>query len=172
MRDAGHELQAVVGLSLQPMTVADLDRVMAVEAASYAFPWTRGNFVDSLAADYAAGVLLNAGGELLGYFVAMPGVDELHLLNITIAPAARGHGHASRLITALCRLGRARAARQIWLEVRRSNDSAQAVYRHLGFADVGVRKNYYPAPAGRREDAVLMSRRIGATDTEPGDALV
>lgn len=154
------------------MTIADLDRVMAVEAASYPFPWTRGNFVDSLAADYAAGVLLDiAGGELLGYFVAMPGVAELHLLNITIAPAARGHGHASHVIAALRRLARARSAQQIWLEVRRSNHSAQAVYRHLGFSEVGVRTNYYPAPAGRREDAVLMSLRIGATDTEPGDAL-
>ena len=61
-------------------------------------PWTRGNFIDSLAAGYAAQVLHGAHGELLGYFIAMEGVDELHLLNITVAPAAQGkraqHGHS------------------------------------------------------------------------------
>lgn len=156
-------------LCLRSMRTTDLDRVMAIEVASYAFPWTRGNFIDSLAADYAARLLLDADGEPLAYFVAMPGVDELHLLNITVAPAARGRGHASRLITALAGIGRARGAAQVWLEVRRSNQLAQSVYRHLGFDEVGVRKSYYPAPAGRREDAVLMSLKIGATDAEePG----
>ena len=74
--------------TLLTMHAAHLDAVMAIEAGAYAFPWSRGNFVDSLAAGYDARVLYDEQGEILGYFVAMAGVDEMHLLNITVAPSA------------------------------------------------------------------------------------
>jgi ribosomal-protein-alanine N-acetyltransferase len=147
---------------LVPMTVAQLEAVLAIEAAAYAFPWSRGNFIDSLAAGYPARVLVDARGALLGYFVAMGGVDEMHLLNITVAPAAQGRGHARVLIDALVGLCRAQPAGELWLEVRASNGHARAMYQHLGFAQVGVRKGYYPAPFGRREDAIVMSLKIAA----------
>ncbi|MEP7101873.1 MAG: ribosomal protein S18-alanine N-acetyltransferase [Burkholderiales bacterium] len=146
------------------MTVAQVDAVMAIEAAAYAFPWSRGNFIDSLAAGYPARVLHGARGELLGYFVAMGGVDEMHLLNITVAPAMQGRGHARTLIDALIVLCQEHRARELWLEVRASNAKARAMYEHLGFAQVGVRKGYYPAPFARREDAVVMSLKLGAND--------
>jgi len=104
--------------SLLPMNASQLDAVMAIETAAYTFPWSRGNFIDSIAAGYAAQVLVDAQGELLGYFVAMGGVDEMHLLNITVAPAAQGRGHARFMIAALVALCRAEAARELWLEVR------------------------------------------------------
>ena len=148
--------------ALLPMTVAQLDAVMAIEAAAYAFPWSRGNFIDSLAAGYPAHVLHGARGEVLGYFVAMEGVDEMHLLNITVAPAVQGHGHARTLIDALIALCHRHKARELWLEVRVSNERARAMYLHLGFAQVGVRKGYYPAPSSRREDAVVMSLQFDA----------
>ena len=66
------------GPALQPMSSLHLDAVMAVEVAAYAFPWSRGNFIDSLAAGHPAWLLMDADGALLGYFVAMFGVDELH----------------------------------------------------------------------------------------------
>jgi [ribosomal protein S18]-alanine N-acetyltransferase len=149
---------------LLAMTLAHLDEVLAIEAAAYAFPWSRGNFVDSLAAGYAARVLLDASGAMLGYFVAMAGVDEMHLLNITVAPAVQGRGHARTLIDALIALCHEHRARELWLEVRASNAKARAMYQHLGFAQVGVRKGYYPAPFARREDAVVMSLKLGAND--------
>jgi ribosomal-protein-alanine N-acetyltransferase len=157
--------------ALQPMTVALVDAVMAIEVAAYAFPWSRGNFIDSLAAGYAARVLRGARGELLGYFVAMAGVDEMHLLNITVAPAAQGRGHARVLIDALTALCREQQARALWLEVRASNARARAMYERLGFAQVGVRKGYYPAPFGRREDAIVMSLKFDAADAGASDAL-
>ena len=159
-------------LQSRPMRPGDLDAVMAIETACYPWPWTRGNFTDSLAAGYPALLLVDAAGGLLGYFVAMAGVDEMHLLNITVAPAAQGRGHASRLLAALARLCRERRAVQLWLEVRQSNDRAQAVYRHLGFTRVGVRKGYYPAGAGRREDAVVMSLPIRLEGEGAVDAVV
>jgi len=152
---------------LRPMTVPALDGVLELELAVYPFPWTRGNFVDSLAAGYTAWTLNHVDGDLVGYCVAMPGVDEMHLLNITIAPAARRRGHARRLLGELARLCRARGASRLWLEVRESNGDAREVYLRLGFAQVGRRKAYYPAPDGRREDAIVMSLDLageGATD--------
>jgi ribosomal-protein-alanine N-acetyltransferase len=145
---------------LHPMTVAHLDAVMAIEASAYAFPWTRGNFIDSLAAGYPARVLVGARGVVLGYFIAMSGVDEMHLLNITVAPAAQGRGHARTLMSALTALCRDHAAAELWLEVRASNAHARSIYERMGFVQAGHRKGYYPAPFGRREDALVMRLRL------------
>lgn len=151
---------------LLPMTVKQLDAVLAIELQAYPFPWTRGNFIDSLAAGYHAQVLHGSHGELLGYFIAMEGVDELHLLNITVAPAAQGHGHARFMLDELCALGRSRGAHQIWLEVRGSNQRARSIYERYGFRHIGLRRGYYPAsrdeyPNGR-EDAIVMSLSLEA----------
>jgi ribosomal-protein-alanine N-acetyltransferase len=151
---------------LLPMVWAHLDAVLAVEASAYSFPWSRGNFVDSLAAGHVARVLLDVSGAVLGYF-AMRGADEIHLLNITVAPAAQGRGHARVLIDALLALCRAERVRELWLEVRVSNERARAMYERRGFVRVGLRKGYYPAAAGRREDALLMSLKLD--DAEPGE---
>jgi [ribosomal protein S18]-alanine N-acetyltransferase len=168
---AGERPDASDARVLAPMTSAHLEPVMAIEAAAYAFPWTRGNFIDSLVAGYPARVLLGTQRQLLGYFIAMPGVDEMHLLNITVAPAEQGRGHARCMIDALIALCREHAARELWLEVRESNERARAMYLRLGFTAVGVRKAYYPAPFGRREDAVVMSLKIGAAVQGSNDAL-
>jgi ribosomal-protein-alanine N-acetyltransferase len=138
----------------RPMTVSDLDAVCAIEASAYGFPWSRGNFIDSLAAGYLAEVL--EAETIIGYFVALPGVDELHLLNITIAPRWQGQGLGSALLDAVQAHARARAFATLWLEVRASNHRARALYARRGFAEVGLRRAYYPAVGGR-EDAILMS---------------
>ena len=143
--------------SFMPMGHADLAEVLAVEQLAYEVPWSQGNFIDSLAAAYEAQVVRDADGVLLGYFLAMKGVDEMHLLNITIAPSHQGQGLASCLLDAVCACCRAQACTQLWLEVRMSNLRARAVYARYGFAEVGLRRAYYPALNGVREDAVLMS---------------
>jgi [ribosomal protein S18]-alanine N-acetyltransferase len=149
-----------------PMTVRQLDDVLAIEAESYDFPWTRGNFIDSLAANYFARVLHGEHGELLGYLVAMEGVDELHLLNITVSPRARHCGHAVFMLDELVAFARSRDAQQLWLEVRESNQRARNIYERYGFRQVGLRRAYYPAersthPTGR-EDATVMSLNLDA----------
>ncbi|MBS0435918.1 MAG: ribosomal protein S18-alanine N-acetyltransferase [Proteobacteria bacterium] len=150
---------------LLPMSLLHLDAVMAIEAGAYPFPWTHGNFVDSLAAGYDARVLYDDQGAILGYFVAMAGVEEMHLLNITVAPRAWHQGHGRFMLDALEALCRERGARQLWLEVRVSNERARAIYRRRGFAEVGRRKGYYPDAHGKREDAIVMSLGIeGAGD--------
>ena len=148
-------------LQLRTMTTLDLDAVMAIEGQAYSFPWTRGNFVDSLAAGYRAEVLAGRGSGIVGYFVAMPGVDEMHLLNLTVAPAWQRQGLARRLLDALEERCRDAALPMLWLEVRASNERARQLYRRRGFAEVGVRRGYYPAPQARREDAIVMRLDLG-----------
>jgi ribosomal-protein-alanine N-acetyltransferase len=140
----------------EDLTVARLDAVLAVEQRAYAHPWTRGNFIDALAAGYQAQALM-AGEELLGYFIAMLGVDEVHLLNITVTPEHQRQGWARVLLDALAVWSRARGAQWLWLEVRTSNQRAQDLYQTFGFRRVGERKRYYPAADGQREDALVMS---------------
>lgn len=139
---------------LRRMTLADLDAVMAIEARCYSFPWTRGNFIDSLAAGYHAQVL-QEHEELIGYLVAMAGVGEMHLLNITVAPHAQRRGLARRMLDALQQHCLQTQLPLLWLEVRASNHRARALYARRGFEEIGLRRNYYPASGGR-EDAIVM----------------
>lgn len=143
------------------MALTDLDAVLAVEARAYGWPWSRGNFIDTLAAGYLAEVLEDRDAGVIGYFVAMTGVDELHLLNVTVAPEWQGRGHGSALLETVVAYGRDQGLASLWLEVRDSNHRARALYARRGFAEVGLRRGYYPA-AGRREDAVVMRLALAA----------
>lgn len=145
--------------TMRPMQVTDLDMVMAIEAVAYSHPWTRGNFVDSLAAGNQTWLRLDADGHCIGYCVAMPGFEEMHLLNITVAPHAQRRGHARAMLQAVCEACRAQRHDTLWLEVRQSNDGARQLYGQFGFETVGLRRDYYPAGPGQREDAVVM--RLG-----------
>jgi len=143
---------------LLPLAADRLDALMAIEVQAYAFPWTRGNFIDSMVAGYLARVLVaDHDDALLGYFVAMAGVDEMHLLNLTVDPAHQGRGHARTLLQALYGLAVQAGARALWLEVRESNARAQALYLAQGFHRAGRRRGYYPAAMNQREDAILMT---------------
>ena len=150
---------SAVEAHLEPLTPERLPAVLAVEQSVYSHPWTRGNFTDTLAAGHHALCLLG-GDELIGYFVAMRGFEEVHLLNITVAPAHQRQGWALVLLDALVLWSRAQGAQWLWLEVRASNARAQQIYLKRGFARVGLRKAYYPAGHGLREDAVVMNLRL------------
>lgn len=136
------------------MTSADLDQVLALERDIYSFPWTRGNFADSLASGYSAW-LVRAGGELAGYALMLLAADEAQLLNLSVAPARQRTGLGSRLLKHLCSVAAGGGGSRMFLEVRRSNTPAQAFYRHHGFRPIGERPAYYPA-VDSREDAIVM----------------
>lgn len=143
----------------EPMREADLDAVVALEQQAYANPWQRRHFADCLASGYQAQLLM-AGDTLLGYFVAMKGFEEAHLLNLAVAPAHQRHGWAQVLLEALTLWARGQALQWLWLEVRASNTRALQVYKAHGFRYVGLRKQYYPAHHGQREDALVMSLKL------------
>ena len=137
------------------LAIDDMEALLAVEQQCYSHPWTRGNFVDSMVMGYAI-ELLWADTQLVGYFVAMEGVQEVHLLNITVNPAFQHQGWARVLLEQLRAWCISRNAQQLWLEVRTSNARAQHVYAQFGFERVGLRKRYYPVSHLEREDAVVM----------------
>ncbi|MEJ8845484.1 ribosomal protein S18-alanine N-acetyltransferase [Variovorax rhizosphaerae] len=158
---------------LEPLVIERLDQVCAVEQSAYTHPWTRANFIDSMHAGYHCQLLVGPAPdadalsrrerariepvELIGYFVAMKGVDEVHLLNLTVAPPFQRQGWAPMLLETLAGWSRGQGAQWLWLEVRASNARAIAVYERGGFRRVGVRKGYYPALQNQREDAIVMS---------------
>jgi ribosomal-protein-alanine N-acetyltransferase len=127
-----------------------------VEARAYSFPWSRGNFLDSLRSGHVSELLATQAEVLLGYYVAMPGVDELHLLNITVVPDFQRCGLGRVLLDRLEWQARQRGLAAIWLEVRASNTRARYLYGARGFVEQGIRRGYYPAAGSRREDAVVM----------------
>ena len=143
----------------EPLDATRLDAVVAVEHSAYAHPWSRRNFTDALASGYQAQLLM-AGDDLLGYFVAMSGVDEVHLLNITVAPAYQRQGWAMVMLDALAIWARGQRAGWLWLEVRSGNLRALQIYEAHGFRRVGLRKAYYPAGHCQREDALVMSLKL------------
>ena len=138
----------------RPMTEADLPTVTALDAQCYPFPWTLGNFADSLRAGYRCSVY-ELDGNIIGYAVVLCAVDEAHLLNITIATGAQGSGFGRALLQMVIARAHQDYAQALWLEVRPSNVIARDLYASVGFADVSIRKNYYPAAHGR-EDALVM----------------
>jgi ribosomal-protein-alanine N-acetyltransferase len=151
------------------MATADLDDVLALEVAAYSFPWSRGNFIDSLAAGYVAWVRHDDQHRLLAYCVAQPGYQETHLLNLTVAPPLQRRGHGRALLMALADWARQRGDAALWLEVRQSNAAGRALYAAAGFAEVGLRRGYYPDQHQRREDAVVM--RLPLRPERRGNAL-
>lgn len=166
---AGRELAFV------PMGAENLPLVAEVEKTAYAHPWSLRHFSDSVDSGYATQLLvmtpdatqdpaawahaptLPDGRWLLGYFVAMKGVDEVHLLNITTVPQHRRQGWAKLMLQALATWSRMQGAHWLWLEVRASNAVARALYESIGFQQVGLRRAYYPDAGQQREDAVVMS---------------
>ena len=151
--------KAPLEVRFETMTPETLEGVLAVEKHTYAHPWVLAHFTDALASGYQAQLLM-AGDTLLGYFVAMKGVDEVHLLNITVAPDYQRQGWAHVMLDALAVWARGQGAEWLWLEVRVGNLRALHVYESQGFQRVGQRKNYYPDGQGQREHALVMSLRL------------
>ena len=136
------------------MTAPDVDPVVAIEQAIYPHPWTRGNFSDSLTAGYHCWIV-ECGGDIAGYAVVAIAAEEAHLLNLSVAGPWQRRGVGSELLAFVLKLARDYAAGRILLEVRPSNLAARALYAAAGFAEIGVRRGYYPAGEAR-EDAIVL----------------
>jgi ribosomal-protein-alanine N-acetyltransferase len=138
-----------------PLSEARVAEVLRLEEQIYPYPWTGGNFTDSLRSGYSGWTIEAGDGEILAYAVAMLAVDEAHLLNLAVGPLAQRRGHGASLLDWMVRTMREYGARSMLLEVRPSNESAIRLYRRFGFEPIGMRRGYYPAPGGR-EDAIVM----------------
>lgn len=146
-------------LVLERMQAAHLDVVAGIEAAVQAFPWTRGNFADGLNAGYDAWVAMQSGA-VVGFSMSMFAPDVAHLLVIAVDPGCQSSGVGTQLLRRCEQEAIHRGLPAIVLEVRLSNENALRFYRHRGFEQIGMRKGYYPAPDGQREDACVMQKRL------------
>lgn len=139
---------------IRRMTLADVDQVVAIEAATFAMPWSKESFQQELTRNVAARYLVaELDGKVIGYAGAWVILDESHITNIAISEAYRGHGYGRKLTEALMQYLSNLGAAYATLEVRRSNERAQNLYKSLGYIGVGWRKRYYE---DNREDALLM----------------
>lgn len=143
---------------LARMQPDDLEAVVAIESAIYSHPWTRGNFIDSLRAEYECWVWREAD-ELIGYFILVVAAGEAHLLNFSIAAQHQRRGLGGALLERVIAHARESGARSMFLEVRPSNAGAQRLYQRFGFRRVALRRGYYPAAEGR-EDALVYVLRL------------
>ena len=157
---AASEAMDMPQLRLRPMQAGDLAAVVEIEQRVYPFPWTEGIFGDCLRVGYQCTVL-ELEVVLAGYGIIANGAGEAHLLNVCVREEFRNRGFGRALMAHLLGLAAAAGAAVVFLEVRPANTGAIRLYEALGFQQIGVRRGYYQAAAGR-EDALVMRRAVDA----------
>ena len=140
--------------SYRPMRPADLAAVADLEKSLYAFPWSLGNFRDSVEAGYDCWVACD-GERVIGYAILMVALDEAHLLNFAVASAWQNRGIGRDFLAFILDVARGAKVQMVYLEVRPSNVAARHLYRKAGFQQIAIRPSYYPAHGGR-EDALFL----------------
>ncbi len=150
--------------SLEPLTAADLDEVLAIERASFPSPWSRGAFLYELRQNPVARSWVARGSgsapSILGYLCLWEVPPEIHITNLAVHPAWRRQGVARALLGAILEDARRRRLTVAHLEVRPTNAEARSLYEGLGFRVVGRRKGYY---FDTGEDALLMQADLTAS---------
>jgi ribosomal-protein-alanine N-acetyltransferase len=146
----------------------DLPALLEIERASYSHPWTRRNFEGELGVSSGLFVvvreaaLAGAGDRgLRAYCAFRIAADEMHLMNLTVAPPAQGRGLGRFLLGLVLDLAARRGCRTALLEVREGNARALGLYRTAGFSLQGRRPAYYSHP---REDALLLVRSLAVPE--------
>ncbi len=141
-------------MKMVPLEIRDLAECIQLSQRSDPFSWPDDIWRRSLRDDHCLGLVV--GGELLAVAAFSLVLDELSLLNVVVDRSARRQGLGRQLLVEGVEWMQQFGALRCVLEVRVSNSSAIALYRALGFAEDGIRKNYYPLEGGR-ENALLMS---------------
>ena len=141
-------------LHYRRMRMADLSEVANLEKSLYAFPWSLGNFRDSVTAGYDCWTVTH-GETVIGYAVLMVALDEAHLLNFAIAAEWQNQGIGRGFLKHMIDVAKQAGCQIVYLEVRPSNVAARHLYKSIGFQQIAIRPEYYPAVAGR-EDALFL----------------
>ena len=171
-------------LAIGPLTLADLDSVMALESVSFPSPWSLATYHNELTRNRRSrylkvwplptpGVRAVGAGRIAPRperdapaLIAQGGVMlfglEMHVVTIAVQPGWRGRSIGEWLLLALLALGRGEGAETATLEVRVSNEIALRLYRKLSFEEVGYRRRYYPDKEDARILALadLQTRRV------------
>jgi len=154
-----------VDLTLEAMTLEDLDDVLVIERASFQTPWSRGAFRYELTQNRVARCsVARWRGRLVGYLCLWEIGHEIHVTNLATHPDVRRHGVARVLLGAVLDDARGRAVTLAFLEVRPTNTEALGLYERFGFRVIGRRKGYY---FDTGEDALVMEARLSGEPSEP-----
>jgi [ribosomal protein S18]-alanine N-acetyltransferase len=154
-------------LLLRPMLEADVPAVVALESASYQFPWSEGIFRDCLRVGYLCRVVEISdrppavAGTVVGYGIMSMGAGEAHILNLCVRADLRSRGIGRQVLDNLLARARAAGMLEAFLEVRPTNVAAIRLYQAAGFEQVGIRRGYYQAAGGREDAAVLKLELAG-----------
>ena len=132
-----------------------MDQVLSIEAISFSSPWSRKSFESELKKEFSISLVALIDNEVVGYLIQWLVADEIHIANIAVHPEWRRHGIGETLLRKVIQENKGFS--WMGLEVRRKNRSARALYKKLGFREVGIRKNYY---LQEREDAILMVKHL------------
>ncbi len=141
------------GLQLRPSVSSDLDEVMAIENASFSYPWSSRFFLQELKVPCARSLLAILDGKAVGYVIYWLVANEVDIHNLAVIPVHRRRGLGTALLQAVIEEAQQRKSERVTLEVRKSNEAAQKLYCSLGFKVKGVRKGYYSDDG---EDALIM----------------
>ncbi len=150
-------------VEVRDATVDDLGAIVTIERASFGDPWSEASFRSLLRAETTHFRVATRDGTLVGYAVTSRIGEEAELANLAVHPTARRAGIGAALLDDLLASTDAPPGATVYLEVRASNEPAQALYRSRGFEAVGRRKGYYSRPA---EDAIVM--RHAPSSRHPG----
>lgn len=143
------------GYLIRKMTPQDLDQVMIIEREAFALPWSKESYLSELKNSFANYLICDWEGDMAGYGGIWVVFEEAHITNIAIGKDYRGSGLGRSLMLELEGMARAKQANRILLEVRPSNQAARQMYKHLGYMDTNLRKNYY---VDNNEDAIIMTK--------------
>jgi len=149
---------------LRNMKIQDLSEVMRGELASYPHPWTEGIFSDCILSNYYLCWVLELENHIRGHAVMSATAGEAHLLNLCIYPDLQGKGWGRKILIEVENIAKQNHAETCFLEVRPSNHVGLHLYQNMGYNEIGLRKNYYPADNNGREDAIVMAKTLFAPE--------
>lgn len=150
--------RSIIAHRLKPRlaTLADCRALAELAQSAHSHPWSLQQYRDSIRCGHSCWLLTRSNRRLIACCVASRQFNTLDILDVAVAPQWRRQGVALKLLRQVF-AALPEEVDRVLLEVRRSNRAARALYGKLGFKEDGRRKNYYPAAAGGREDAILMS---------------
>jgi len=143
-------------IKIEPMTLDDLDQVMAIEKATFKDAWKRSFFEHSLNSENSFAYVVKENNQVIGYLNAWQVEDEMNLDNIAVAETHRRKGIGSQLLSKLIEVSKKNKCKMIYLEVRISNITAQKIYEKFGFEKSYSRKEYYPDG----EEAIIYEKKL------------
>lgn len=143
--------------TLTEPTRREMDRILEIERLCFNPPWTEGQLLSEMYSGDAVFLVSREGGEISGYCNFHRAGDQAEMYKVAVHPDYRRHGLAENMILSCIGWARDKKCTSVFLEVRRSNAPAIALYEKLGFTSVGIRKNYYDSP---REDGIVMEKEV------------